>query len=524
MKQLIAALVLCTLGQAVLASAAAAKVVRYAIVIGHNQGDTDEPPLRYAEDDAARVHQTLLELGRHAPQNTVLLRHLDADTVRRTLISINERVRQSAASGDQVALLVYYSGHADADSLHLGGSALDLGELRELVAGSAAEVRLLVLDACRSGALTRVKGGTPAAAFAIEVDERLAGQGAIFLTSSSAGEDSQESDRLRGSFFTHYFVSGLLGAADDNGDSIVSLAEAYRYAYEHTLRASSRTLSGSQHPTFQYQVKGHGEIPLSYLTDGREHRAQLEFPPGRSYLLMRESAQGPVVAEVGSGDSARRVTLLAGRYHVLGRARDHLLEGAIDAHAGERRTVQDGELERIEYAQLVRKGGEGVPSAAHGPQMGYRLRTPFWSDASSCHGAFVGYALSLRSFDIAPRAGFCFGDFENERIEAQTYELDLSVRLTHTWDLDPIAVQLGVLLGGALLTQSFETLGRAPQRLSAAFEVGAGAGLELPLSRGAYLVLDAYVVTYGFREGFHGDESFTLRPVAQVSLGAGSRI
>lgn len=512
------------LAQAVLAGAAMAKVVRYGVVIGHNLGDADEPPLRYAEDDATRVHQLLIDLGRHAPQNVALLRHVDAAAVRRALISVNERVRRSAEAGDQVLLFVYYSGHADADALHLGSTRLDIGELRELVAGSAAGVRLLVVDACRSGALTRVKGGSPARPFAIEIDERVAGEGAIFLTSSSAGEDSQESDQLRGSFFTHYFVSGLLGAADTSGDGIVSLGEAYRYAYEHTLRASSRTLSGAQHPTFQYQVKGHGDIPLSYLGDGREQRAQLELPAGRSYLLMRDDAHGPVVAEVGVRDAARRVTLLAGRYHVIGRAPDHLLEGAITAEAGTRRALRDDELRRIEYAQLVRKGGEGAPRLSHGPQAGYRLRSPFTPGAGYCHGAFIGYALSFAGFDVAPRAALCFGGFDNERLTARVIEAELGARLTHTWDVGPFALQVGVLLGGALLTQSFETRGRAPSRRALALEVGAGAGIELPLAGSSYLLLDGYLVTYGLREGYHGDEAFRLRPVAQLGAGLGARL
>ena len=61
------------------------------------------------------------------------------------------------------------------------------------------------------------------------------------LAATAASEDAQESDELRGSFFTHYLVSGLLGAADEDGDGAVTLAEAYDHAYAATLRATSRT-------------------------------------------------------------------------------------------------------------------------------------------------------------------------------------------------------------------------------------------------------------------------------------------
>ncbi len=188
-------------------------------------------------------------------------------------------------------LLVYYSGHADAGALHLGGSRLELAELEQLVRGSAAAFRLLVLDSCRSGALTRVKGGTPIPPFDIQLNERVTGEGAVFLTSSSASEDSQESDELKGSFFTHALLSGLLGAADENGDGKVTLDEAYRHAYEATLRASSRTLAGTQHPTFQYDLRGTGDLVLASL-DARSPHAGLARAARRQDLA-RASRRTP---------------------------------------------------------------------------------------------------------------------------------------------------------------------------------------------------------------------------------------
>ena len=50
----------------------------------------------------------------------------------------------------------------DGQSLHLGRSRLELSELRDLTTASPAEARVLVVDSCRSGALTRVKGARDA--------------------------------------------------------------------------------------------------------------------------------------------------------------------------------------------------------------------------------------------------------------------------------------------------------------------------------------------------------------------------
>ncbi|HEX7479940.1 MAG TPA: caspase family protein, partial [Polyangiales bacterium] len=170
-------------------SVAQAHVERFAVLVANDQGASDEAQLRYAESDASRMYDVLRDLGDFAPVNMVLLRNEHADTVRSTLIAVNERIREAMSLPDtQVVLLVYYSGHADAESLHLGGTKLAIRELTQLVRGSAASFRLVVLDACRSGALTRLKGGHIVAPFALGEDAALAGDGVAFLTASSANE------------------------------------------------------------------------------------------------------------------------------------------------------------------------------------------------------------------------------------------------------------------------------------------------------------------------------------------------
>ncbi len=198
---------LAVLAALALPRSARAEVERYAVIIGHDVGRAGEVELAYAESDAVKVNDVLRDLGGFQAENIVLLRGENATATRRALIAMNERIRTRPSSTPSM-LFVYYSGHADARSLHLGASDLDLPELEQLVRGSAATFRVLVVDACRSGALTRVKGGHAAPPITISLDERLHGEGTVFLTASSANEDAQESDEIKGSFFTHYLVSG----------------------------------------------------------------------------------------------------------------------------------------------------------------------------------------------------------------------------------------------------------------------------------------------------------------------------
>ena len=507
---------------AVLPAAAAAQAERFALVVGNDLGQPPEAGLLYAESDASRVAAMLQEVGGVRPENLVLLRGQDATVVRRTLIAVNDRVR---AAGGQTMLIVYYSGHADSGALHLGATSLDLSELEQLVRGSAATFRLLILDACRSGALTRVKGGEPIPPFDLRMGERVAGEGAVFLTSSSAAEDSQESDEIKGSFFTHALVSGLLGAADANGDGRVTLDEAYRYAYEATLRASSRSAAGMQHPTFGYEVRGIGDVVLATLEANAPTRAWVELPAGRTWLLFQGSEEGPVVGEVGAQDRSRRLSLRAGRYFARGRAPDVLLEGKFDAPAGAALTLDESRLVRTRYERLVRKGG-GAANAVASVEAEGRLRSSLVDGAGACPGAAVGVAVALRAVTLKPRLGWCRAGFANPGLEATVDEYDLEISAVYVRDLRVVSVELGMTVGGALLVQRFRTQGIAPPRRTAALQLSPTLGVTRDVAQRSYVFLLGSAATYLLRsqDSETSRSSFGPSFALRVAIGAGVRL
>jgi hypothetical protein len=475
-----------------------ARVERYAVIIGNDRGGAEETPLRYAGSDAARVHEVLRDLGGFAPVDMVMLHNENADTVRSTLIAVNARIRAAMSAPDvQVLLLVYYSGHADSEDLHLGATHFPIHELTQLVSGSAASFRLVVLDACRSGALTRLKGGRVVAPFAIEQSETLPNNGLAFLTASSVNEDAQESDELRGSFFTHAFVSGLLGAADADGDGSVVLAEAYRYAYEATLRATSRTLAGTQHPTFRYDLRGQGELVLTEPAARASDRAHLHFPSGIGFLLFRDDANGAVVAEVSEHDARRVLSVRPGRYFVRGRGLDVLYEGAVLAGAGTSTSVDLVQLSRIEYARLVRKGGAET-KLAHGPEVGLRARTTLANANTPCFGGFVGYGMDLRSWGAGARVSACSSGSDNRVLRTTTNAYDAEARVHHAWDISTAWLELAVGGGVSVFTQHYEPQGRALARTSLVPFVSLGVGAGLSLAHGFRLGLDLATETHFF--------------------------
>jgi hypothetical protein len=522
MMRIVAAAVSCAI--AVLTpSAALAGVERFAVIIGNNRGLAEDGVLQYAESDASRVFDVLRELGGFQPANMVLLRDEDATTVQRTLISFNDRIRTMLSLPDtQAMLFVYYSGHADAEDLHLGETRLPVADLAQLARGSAANFRLVVLDACRSGALTRLKGGKIRAPFGL-AGERVPDDGLAFLTASAATEDAQESDELRSSFFTHAFVSGLLGAADSDGNGEVSIDEAYRYAYEGTIRSTSRTWSGTQHPAFRYDFRGQGSVVLTRPDAFAMQRATLQFPSGLGFLLMRESAEGAVIAEVEQLTPKRTLSMRPGRYFVRARGPEVMYEGRLELAAGSTRVIELEELQRIEYARLVRKG-RGTLSMAQALEVGGYVRSVLPNAETMCSGAFVGYGADFESFGARARLSACHSGFDNPVVVGSTNAYDLDLRVARSWDFAALALELGVGGGLSLFTQAFETRGKAPSLRTLAPFIAIGASALLDLGwRGTYLRLDLAAETHfiSLREDASSAASQRVHFAVRPGLGLG---
>jgi len=128
--------------------------------------------------------------------------------------------------------------------------------------------------------------------------DELASTGEAILTSSAADEIALESREIGGSFFTHHLVSGLRGAADSSGDGIVTLAEAYQYAFSHTVSATAATVAGTQHPAYDYQLAGQGDLVLSELW---RPNSALELPSGFDRMLVSGVVRDQVLAELPAG-------------------------------------------------------------------------------------------------------------------------------------------------------------------------------------------------------------------------------
>ena len=311
------AMISCLLGSAAaFAGPDQDQITTYAIVVGSNAGGPGQTDLRYAEDDARRVTTVLTDLGGYRADQVDTVVHPTPDQLREHLAKLADRVTADAAAGRQARVFFYYSGHARAQAIDLGSSELPLDELRERLFKIPAALTVVVLDACQSGAFSRIKGAQPAADFSYSSRQHLDATGVAVLASSSGSELSQESEQLKSSYFTHHFLVGLRGAGDSNNDGEVSIDEAYRYAYHQTLLATAETAVGGQHVTFEADLKGHGEVPLSYP---RAATAQLTLPArAEGKTLVEDRRSHTVVAETYKAKGeAVRIAVAPGDYDVL---------------------------------------------------------------------------------------------------------------------------------------------------------------------------------------------------------------
>ncbi len=355
-RTLLAALAFATV--TTVATRAHAETRRVAVVVGHNTGGATQTPLRFAEDDAGKFADVLIDLGDVDAANLFLVQGKNRAAVEDALARATRAVKAvRAAPDDRVILLFFYSGHSNEQALELGGQLFTYAELKARLAASGADVRVAVVDGCKSGHLVQTKGGSPGPSFEIGLADELATRGEAMLTSSAANEAALESNEIRGSFFTHHLVSGLRGAADASGDGRVTLSEGYDYAFNRTVSSSSAVGLEPQHPNYDYRLSGRGEL---VLTEVGTRNATVRLPAGFTRALLVHVRRDQIIAEL-TRDQVRTIAVAPGDYAIrLWKGTDQVA-GRVTAYAGGVTDVSWSTLTTVAPARVAGKGTTPVP-------------------------------------------------------------------------------------------------------------------------------------------------------------------
>jgi hypothetical protein len=327
---------------------------RRAVVVGSNGAAAGRTSLRYAHEDAKRMAEVLVEVGEFRQGEVSVLKD---PTPEELLSAMDEQMEALRGQPGETLWLFYYSGHADQSFLYPGGRALPIEEVRKRVDTPAATVRLGIIDACRGGGWTQTKGlQAEATPFEVQVPIVLRSEGSVLIASSSGLENAHETEALRGSFFTHHLVAALRGAADQAGDGEVTVAEAFSYARERTVRDTALMGVSPQHPSFDLNLRGRGDLALTHVAAaGSVLRVKQVMGP----LQVLQAGSGSQVAELPRGERWTALALPPGRYLVVSKGEGgQPRAGEVTLREQETVTLEEGSLEPVDVTPLVPKGGE----------------------------------------------------------------------------------------------------------------------------------------------------------------------
>jgi hypothetical protein len=504
---------------------ARADPLRILVAVSSDRGLSTDRPLAHSREDAAGVRDVFTSLGGVAPSKVVFV----PDATRGTFFAALDRARAIAAGHDpkEVTLVVYFSGHGDRSAVHLAGESLPLTDLSPRLAAIPAALRIVVVDACRTAEPIHAKGMESEPGFAVTLSSDAATTGTAWLYAAADGQAALESDEIGGAIFTHFWLSGLRGAADANGDGRVTLDESFAYAYGQTLLRSTRSGGTMQRPEAQLQLAAASPVVLTQLAP---QLARLELPRGGDTLYLVYGARSQaVIAEVyGLADGGVRLSLSPGRYVVLRRTGDSAAATEVTLDERSERSLQDGDFRAFSEDAVALKGSlnmhpwsmalSDAAFAGIGVDLGDEaLLALGWRDRSSAWGVSVGPlgALERRAnpFNVVTEKALG-GELSLDRFVSlsSTWMLRLGVDARAEWIWQRVTRTDADRLAAAGLAFLAATNHAGP-----AWGGGAHAGARLWLSNAAFLDFGVRLLALGAKT----DTGVESRILGGGSLGLG---
>ena len=370
---------------------------KYAIVIGVERYDLNFfNTLRYAEDDAIELGQALEDLGfvvvtmtdkaelpAHNPNS--------ADKIIKLLETSCGRVRP------EDTLLVFMAGHGallrnqplladgshesyfcpeDAD-LNKLDSLVPMSRVMDIVNSSAAERKLLIVDACRNEAESDLFRSKSADLGTVGLTPRTVPKGMLALFSCAENEKSVEHPELQHGVFTYHIIKYLRG----DGEGMVyprdqvSLVELAHYATRETKDYVYKKLNRDQSPVLKSPT-GVVDWPL-----GRVQRSLIENDLGMK--LQRIPVGEFMMGNEDSVDQLMKLFPYAEKAWLEDAANQHRVKitkpfyvGQFEVTVGQFRTfVEDADYKT--EAESDGQGGYGLDASGHYKQdRKYTWRNP----------------------------------------------------------------------------------------------------------------------------------------------------
>lgn len=208
----------------------------WAVVVGA-AGYQHLSPLDFPDDDAHRIVAFLKSPAGGAIKDEQIKILIDEGATKGNIIRHLHQTIEQVAPQDR--LIFYFSGHGFEDALapiNIKGQQNKLyhKEIINLINSNPAQQRLCLIDACFVSGDDPIKSKNSQQKIQSDnyYEQFKTQPNTAFIFSASMKEASIEHRGLRQGVFSHFLLEGLGGAADSQGDKVVTIEEAANYVKE----------------------------------------------------------------------------------------------------------------------------------------------------------------------------------------------------------------------------------------------------------------------------------------------------
>lgn len=418
---------------------------RVAVVIGINTYAKLEP-LGYAEKDAKDLAAAFRSLG----FDRVVVLTLDSPETPHHAASILSRITRECEGADSSdTIVVTMSGHGFSDPTtkegffcahytdpeRLAETGLSLQKVRDVMVGSRARQRMLIVDACRN------QPGIRGASSRLEIPEAFRAEGFMCLFSTAPGTVSLEPGqgallfdgrkrKIENGVFTHYLLRGMEGEANSLDDGWLTFRELAYYAHrEVKIQTENRQKPyldwvgevGWDVLLRQVPIVAAGEpgalslgVTESEPASGEAAQAADRPLPGLVALLASQRGRVPLIVFLRKPDGQRRLTRVDLQFaQVPG---NPLRFKASPFRPGEDLPISDSEIDKD--GLFIPGGMKALLGRADQSELPLRFEAkevpPEWSRSLAWFGAdeqstvLTAEAGSMQAVLVFPKAGVDF--------------------------------------------------------------------------------------------------------------------
>ena len=237
-----------------------------AVVIG-NRGYEKTSPVEFAANGAATVRRYLVQTLGYDEKNILYVEDADLTDFHQifgTAANPRGKLYNWVRPGES-DVFVYYAGHGvpnpeekgtpyfvpvSADPNYIGVSGYPVSVFRKNLEALPARSLTVIVDACFSGMAADgkllIRDVSPAA---LKVrDELPAPEGAVFMAGAASDQVSTWYRAMRHSTFTYWWLKGVGGAADADGNREITVAELSAYLAREVPYTARREAGQEQTP------------------------------------------------------------------------------------------------------------------------------------------------------------------------------------------------------------------------------------------------------------------------------------